>query len=98
MSQTPRYLFSGLASLWMDGFSVSLSQMIPHVYDRLLDGSGFEYLQVCAFGTPLVCRLESISLKAQPLDQITLDTFTIGDPDIGPYLFETFRPPIMGQI
>ena len=54
MSQTPRYLFSGLASLWMDGFSVSLSQMIPHVYDRLLDGSGFEYLQVCAFGTPLL--------------------------------------------
>ena len=50
MSQTPRYLFSGLASLWMDGFSVSLSQMIPHVYDQL-DGSGFEYLQVCAFGT-----------------------------------------------
>ena len=56
MSQTPRYLFSGLASLWMDGFSVSLSQMIPHVYDRLLDGSGFEYLQVCAFGTPLMSR------------------------------------------
>ena len=52
MSQTPRYLFSGLASLWMDGFWVSLSQMIPHVYDRLLDGSGFEYLQVCALGTP----------------------------------------------
>ena len=57
MSQTPRYLFSGLASLWMDGFSVSLSQMIPHVYDRLLDGSGFEYLQVCAFGTPLLASI-----------------------------------------
>merc|ERR550517_873909 len=29
---------------------------------------------------------------------LTLDTFTIGDPDIGPYLFETFRPPIIGPI
>ena len=27
-----------------------------------------------------------------------MDTFTIGDPDIGPYLFETFRPPIIGPI
>ena len=52
MSQTLRNLNSGVAIFWMDGFSVHLSQMIPHVYDRLLDGSGFEYLQVCALGTP----------------------------------------------
>ena len=31
-------------------------------------------------------------------DQFTLDTFTIGDPDVGPFLFETFRPPIIGPI
>ena len=28
----------------------------------------------------------------------TLDTFTIGDPDIGPHLFETFWPSTIGPI
>ena len=42
----------------MDGFPVFLSRWIPYEYDRLLDGSGFEYLQVCAIGTPLVTSAE----------------------------------------
>ena len=29
---------------------------------------------------------------------ITLDTFTKGDPDIGPHLFKAFRPIIIGPI
>ena len=55
----------------MDGFPVFLSRWIPYEYDRLLDGSGFEYLQVCAIGTPLIhliryCNtLELISLSDQ---------------------------------
>ena len=28
----------------------------------------------------------------------TLDTFTKGDPDIGPHLFKAFRPSIIGPI
>ena len=38
----------------MDGFPVFLSRWIPYEYDRLLDGSGFEYLPVCTLGTPLL--------------------------------------------
>ena len=29
---------------------------------------------------------------------VTLDTFTTGDPDIGPHLFGTFRPSIIGPL
>ena len=32
------------------------------------------------------------------IEQSTLDTFTKGDPDIGPHLFKAFRPSIIGPI
>ena len=45
---------SGLASCWMYRFSVSLSQMIPLGYDRLLEYAEVKYLHVWTFGTPLL--------------------------------------------
>ena len=40
----PGTIKTGWDSFWMDGFPVFLSWWIPYEFDRLLDGSGFEYL------------------------------------------------------
>ena len=44
------------------------------------------------------CWVHVVCIHIVFLPPSTLDTFTIGDPDIGPYLFETFRPPIIVPI
>ena len=46
-----------------------------------------------------VTPLPSYTEKGKALASLgTLDTFTKGDPDIGPHLFQTFRPSIIGLI
>ena len=38
------------------------------------------------------------AVRLIPNFEYTLDTFTKGDPDIGPHLFKAFRPSIIGPI
>ena len=39
-----------------------------------------------------------VQIGFDKVDVPALDTFTKGDPDIGPHLFKAFRPSIIGPI
>ena len=57
-------------------------------------GAHFKALYKAILMAPLDLRCLFFTSQASPGEQCvvcTLDTFTIGDPDIGPQLFETFN-------
>ena len=58
----------------------------------------FQILSLEKSARLVACTLKKFDPEGLGYDDGTLDTFTIGDPDIGPHLFETFRPPIIGPI
>ena len=58
----------------------------------------FQILSVEKSARLVACTLKKFDPEGLGYDEGTLDTFTIGDHDIGPHLFGTFRPSIIGSL